>query len=148
MVKLIKKIGFFAYTAYLWRLNSAKLKKIIFFIVVIAFSFLMYPDLRSLVKDMNLNYLIHVFLLKWFLVISLTFLIYKQLRQVDWSLSAKKIYQLITESNNGDLGLKKNLKKIEDIKDIEEGLSKYRDIKKYPKLKNEIEQILEGNGNA
>ena len=144
MVKLIKKIGFLSYIAYLWKLNSEKFKKIIFFIVFIFFSFLIYPDLKDLVKDMNLNYLIHVFLLKWFFVISLTFLIYKQLKQVDLSLSAKKIYQMIMESKNGDLDFKDNLKKIENIKDIEEGLSKYRDIKKYPKLNNEIEQILEG----
>lgn len=148
MVQLIKKIGFLSYIAYLWKLNSVKFKKIILFIVFIIFSFLIYPDLKSLIKDINSNYLIQVFLLKWFFIIFFTFLIYKQLRQVEWNLSAKKIYKMIKESRNGDQNLKDNLMKIENIKNIEESLSKYRDIKKYPKLKNEIEQILEGNGNA
>ena len=145
MVKLIKKIGFFAYIAYLWKLNLAEFKRIIFFLVLILFSFLVYPDLKNLLKDLDLNYLIHVFILKWLIVTFLSFLIYKQLRRIEWSLSAKKIYEMIIGSKDEQFNSKDNLKKIEDIKDIEEGLSKYRDIKKYPKLKSKIEQILEGD---
>ena len=143
MVKLIKKIGFFAYITYLWKLNLAEFKKIVFFLVFILFSFLVYPDLKNLLKDLNLNYLIHVFILKWLIVTFLSFLIYKQLRRMDWRLSAKKIYEMIKESKDEQLNSKDNLKKIEDIKEIEEGLNKYRDIKKYPKFNTEIEQILE-----
>ena len=145
MVKLIKKIGFFAYIAYLWKLNLAEFKRIVFYLVFILFSFLVYPDLKNLLKDLNLNYLIYVFIFKWFTVTFLSFLIYRQLRRMDWSLSAKKIYEMIIESKDEQLNSKDNLKKIEDIKEIEEGLNKYRDIKKYPKFNTEIEQILEGD---
>ena len=144
MVKLIKKIGFFAYIAYLWKLKLAEFKRIVFFLVFILFSFLVYPDLKNLLKDLDLNYLIYVFILKWLIVTFLSFLIYKQVRKMDWTLSVKKIYEMIIESKDEQLNSKDNLKKIEDIKEIEEGLNKYRDIKKYTKFKTEIEQILEG----
>ena len=34
-----------------------------------------YPDLKNLLKDLDLNYLIHVFILKWLIVTFLSFLI-------------------------------------------------------------------------
>jgi hypothetical protein len=144
MVKLIKRIGLFAYIAYLWKLNLAEFKRIISFLAFILFSFLVYPDLKNLLKDLDLNYLVHAFIFKWLIITFFSFLIYKQLRKIDWRLSAKKVYKIIIESKNEQLN-SKDFKRIKDIKEIEEDLSKFRDIKKYPKLKTKIEEILEGD---
>ena len=53
---------------------------------------------------------------------------------MDWSFSLTKVYKAMRESEYEKLTPESKLKKIKHVKEIEESLNKYRDIKKYPKL--------------
>ena len=57
-------------------------------------------------------------------------------------MSGKNLFKLMADSHEVNPELKEKLQEIENMQKIELDLSKYRDIKKYPKLKSEIEQIL------
>lgn len=145
MFKLIKKIGFLAYLVYLWRLNLTHFRKIVLFLFFIFFCFFFYPDVINLLKNLNLNYFIHALVFKWFLIFIFSFLIYRQILYIDWEISFKKIQKLIIEVKDKNLQIKLDLKRIGQIKEIEEDLSKYKDINKYPKLKSEMSDILEND---
>ena len=133
MYKLIRSIGFFAYVFFLYKWNKNESKRIAIFMVIILFSFFFYPDLKNLLRDLNLNFFIHIFVLKWLLILFF-FLIYRQLIKMDWSFSLTKVYKAMREPEYEKLPQEDKLNKIKNVKEIEESLNKYRDIKKYPKL--------------
>ena len=134
MYKLIRSIGFFAYVLFLYKWNKNESKRIAIFMVIILFSFFFYPDLKNLLRDLNLNFFIHIFVLKWLLILFFSFLIYRQLIKMDWSFSLTKVYKAMREPEYEKLPQEDKLNKIKNVKEIEESLNKYRDIKKYPKL--------------
>lgn len=142
MLKLIGKIGLVAYATYLWKINQGIFKKITLFLVIVAFSVFFYADLRELLREINPSYLIHALVFKWLLILVFSYLIYKCILKINWKFSGKNLFKIMADSHEVNPELKEKLQEIENMQKIELDLSKYRDIKKYPKLKSEIEQIL------
>ena len=111
MYKLIRSIGFFAYVLFLYKWNKNESKRIAIFMVIILFSFFFYPDLKNLLRDLNLNFFIHIFVLKWLLILFFSFLIYRQLIKMDWSFSLTKVYKAMREPEYEKLPQEDKLKK-------------------------------------
>jgi hypothetical protein len=145
MVKLIRRIGFVAYATYLWKINLEVFKKIISFLLMIIFSVFFYSDLRELLREISPSYLIYALLLKWAIITFFSYLIFRYFLKINWELSVRKLIKLISGSDEIKPDLKEKLKELKDIKEIGDDLKKYRDMEKFPKLKSEIDGILDIN---
>ena len=145
MIKLIRRIGFVAYATYLWKINLEVFKKIISSIVIIIFCVFFYSDLRELLREIDTSYLIYALLLKWAIIIFFSYLIFRYFLKINWELSVSKLIKLIAGFDEIKPDLKEKLKELKNIKEIGDDLKKYRDMEKFPKLKSEIDKILDIN---
>ena len=145
MIKLIRRIGFVAYATYLWKINLEVFKKIISFLVIVIFCVFFYSDLRELLREIDTSYLIYALLLKWAIIIFFSYLIFRYFLKINWELSLSNLIKLIAGSDEIKPDLKEKLKELKNIKEIGDDLKKYRDMEKFPKLKSEIDKILDIN---
>ena len=145
MIKLIRRIGFVAYATYLWKINLEVFKKIISFLVIVIFCVFFYSDLRELLREIDTSYLIYALLLKWAIIIFFSYLIFRYFLKINWELSVSNLIKLIAGSDEIKPDLKEKLKELKNIKEIGDDLKKYRDMEKFPKLKSEIDKILDIN---
>jgi len=141
MLRLISRLGTGFYISYLFKINSEALKKIISSVVIIVFSIFFYSDLRELLEEINPSYLTHALILKWVIICGFSYLIFRSLPKL--KLSEKKLVKVMSESDDVKPELKEKILEIESMQKIREDLKKYRDIEKFPKLKSEIDEILE-----
>lgn len=101
---------------------------------------LFYSDLRELLLEIDSSYLPHLLILKWAVISSFSYLIFRMLSKL--SFSQKTLFRVISGSKDAKPELKEKIIEIEDTQEIREDLKKYRDIHKFPKLKSEIDEIL------
>ena len=102
----------------------------------------MYSDVVSILKEVNPFYLTHALIGKWIIILLSSYVSLKNLLNLDWNLSASKIYKLLNKSKKNKSYKNENFGEIQNLKDIEEGLAQYRDLQKYPRLESEINEIL------
>jgi hypothetical protein len=104
-----------------------------------------YSDLRELLREIDTSYLIYALLLKWAIIIFFSYLIFRYFLKINWELSVSNLIKLIAGSDEIKPDLKEKLKELKNIKEIGDDLKKYRDMEKFPKLKSEIDKILDIN---